>query len=538
CRANVAVTIAQYAGLLPASLSPIVVDRDTLPAAGVGERAGLRAGLRASGPGEIAYVLFTSGSTGVPKGVAVTHANIVHYTRAIARVFADVAPGEAGDGFARLDGWHFGMVTTLAADLGYTSLFPALCAGGTVHLIARETATDSQRFAEYAAARPLDVLKITPGHLRALLPERATSVLPRRWLVFGGEALGFELADSLAGVGSCRVLNHYGPTETTVGACTFEVAQQTLAAARGAGARTVPIGRPLARVRCDVLDGRGQLVPIGVAGELFVGGAGVTPGYINAAATSAQPFVDDAFGRRYRTGDRVRRLRDGGLEFLGRVDGQVKVRGHRVEIGELEAALAGFPGVVQTAARAWTDDAGTSLAVYVVAPSLSARDDAPATLHEFLAGRLPDFMLPRSIVFLDALPLGPNGKLDGGALPPPGDAASNAARVAPRNDVETAIVDIWAQAMRRDPATFGVHDSFIELGGHSLLAIRILGSIKRRFDVRLALRALFDAPTVAELARVIEREQRADAPAEPSLVRTARVAYRRPATDANGRVTP
>lgn len=534
CGADVAVTIAQHALLLPASVSAIVVDRDALPVAGDDERAHSRAS-----SGDVAYVLFTSGSTGVPKGVAVTHANIVHYTRAIARVLADLAPGEPGDGFARLDGWHFGMVTTLAADLGYTSLFPALCAGGTVHLIARETATDPQRFAEYAALRPLDVLKITPGHFRALLPERAASVLPRRWLVLGGETLRFELANRLAAASACRILNHYGPTETTVGACTFEVTPQTLTAARDAGARTVPIGRPLARVRCDVLDVRGQLVPLGVAGELFVAGAGVARGYINVAATSAQPFVDgDALGRRYRTGDRVRRLRDGTLEFLGRLDGQVKVRGHRVEIGELEAALAGFPGVVQTAARAWTDATGTSLAAFVVAPSLAARADAPSALQKFLAERLPEYMLPRSIAFLDALPLGPSGKLDRSALPLRDDAPSAAERTVPRTEVEAAIVDIWSQAMRRDAATLGVHDSFIELGGHSLIAIRILGSIKRRFGVRLALRALFDAPTVAELARVIEREQRADSPAEPSLVRTARAVYRRPAADANGRATP
>ncbi|HEX7980365.1 MAG TPA: condensation domain-containing protein, partial [Gemmatimonadaceae bacterium] len=273
-------------------------------------------------PDDLAYVLYTSGSTGVPKGVAVTHAHAVHYARAVSRVLADFRPDEPGDGFATLDGLQIGMVSTLAADLGYTSLLVALLAGGTLRIFSKEASTEPARFADLVAAHPLDILKITPGHLHALIGSRRgrdlVPLVPRRWLVLGGEPLRPELARLLLDAGTCRVLNHYGPTETTVGACTLEVNAARIEWAAAHGAQTVPIGRPLANVQALVTDGQGTELPVGVPGELMLGGAGVAAGYLGRPDLTAERFVERNGQRQYRTGDRARRLPDGTVEFLGR----------------------------------------------------------------------------------------------------------------------------------------------------------------------------------------------------------------------------
>lgn len=506
---GVVVTVTAHAATLPDTVRSVCFDRD-------------RAALEAEpgeppddpvGAGSAAYVLFTSGSTGQPKGVVVTHRNIVHYTRAIARRLGDVAPALPGDGFGALDGLHFASVSTLAADLGNTCIFPALCAGGTLHLISAATSNDPQRYAAYLAEHAIDVLKITPGHLRALLPsdDRAQTAraLPKRWLVVGGEALDFDLASNLIDAQACRLLNHYGPTETTVGACTFEVTAATLEAARAAHARTVPIGRPLANTQCRVLDGDGALVPAGVPGELYIAGGGVARGYLGRPDLTAERFVDHpGLGRMYRTGDRVRALDDGSFEFLGRVDGQVKIRGNRVELGEIEAALLLDPAVAQAAVRTWDDPAGAYLAAYVVRSTSAVSTDAAllTTLRHRLAEQLPHYMQPRSIAILDGLPLNANGKLERRSLPQPDVEPAVDARVAPRTESEAEVLQIWADALHRDPSTIGVTDDFLALGGHSLFAIRILGKVNRRFKIRLSLRTLFDAPTIAQLAEVVDLE--------------------------------
>jgi acyl carrier protein len=310
------------------------------------------------------------------------------------------------------------------------------------------------------------------------------------------------------------VLNHYGPTETTVGVLTHEVTPESLAVAEAQGARTTPIGRPLANTQAFVLNASAQDQPVAVPGELWVGGAGVAAGYLNRPDLAAERFVQFRGQRVYRTGDRVRRLGDGAIEFLGRADDQVKVRGFRVELGEIEQVLRRHPGVAQgvVVLRATSADADAQLVAYVVpkengyAVSHSDRP-TPAKLTDWLSAELPEFMVPSAIVMLESLPLTPNGKVDTSRLPNAGGAPEEKERyAAPETQTETQLAAIWADVLKRERV--GRHDNFLNLGGHSLLAIRVLGKISKTFSVRLPLRTLFDAPTLEQLARRVDEEAR------------------------------
>jgi acyl-coenzyme A synthetase/AMP-(fatty) acid ligase/acyl carrier protein len=332
--------------------------------------------------------------------------------------------------------------------------------------------------------------------------------LPSKWIVLGGEALSWEFAQRLADAHGPRVLNHYGPTETTVGVSTFEVTPESSRAARSAGAQTVPIGRPLANTKLHVLDAQRQPTSVGVPGELYISGDGVTRGYLMRDDLTAERFVELASGERaYRSGDRVRRLPDGSIEFLGRADDQVKIRGYRVELSEIEHVLVEHPGVAQAVALVRPE-----LVAYVVPKTVADYAKAhtqltnPDTLKDWLTSRLPDYMVPSAIVMVEQMPLSANGKIDRNALPDP--AQSSEAKVdefvAPRNPTEEAIALIWADVLKKEKV--GVTENFITLGGHSLLAIRVLGKLSRRFGVRLPLRSLFDAPTIADLSELVDLE--------------------------------
>ncbi|MEP6732476.1 MAG: amino acid adenylation domain-containing protein [bacterium] len=512
--ARVVITVLAHESRVPSDVTVVRIDADSQAIA----MQPMTAPAIDANPDRLAYVLFTSGSTGVPKGVAVTHRNVVHYARAVSRVFGDVPATAKGDGFEALDGWQFGMVSTLGADLGNTSLFPSLFSGGTLHILSGDVTTDPSRFNTYVTDHPLDVLKITPNHLRALVgaldAQELMRALPRKWIVLGGEALSWDFAQRLLSAGSCRVLNHYGPTETTVGVSTFEVTRESAATARDAGAQTVPIGNPLRNVGLHVLDADRQPLPVNVPGELYISGDGVTRGYLRRDDLTAERFVDLTHaGRAYRSGDRVRRLPDGSIEFLGRADDQVKIRGYRVELSEIEHVLAEHPGVAHAVALIRTPENGESqLVAYVVPKTVAdyakahAQQATPDTLHEFVVSRLPDYMVPAAIVMIEQLPLSANGKIDRNALPDPTQTAAGEedAFVAPRTATEEAIALIWADVLKKERV--GVTENFITLGGHSLLAIRVLGKLSRKFGVRLPLRSLFDAPTIAELAELVDLE--------------------------------
>ncbi|HEV2735978.1 MAG TPA: amino acid adenylation domain-containing protein, partial [Longimicrobiaceae bacterium] len=436
-------------------------------------------------PENAAYLIYTSGSTGQPKGVVVEHRQLANYVRAAA-LRLGLVPGMS-----------HALVSTVAADLGNTVLYPSLCTGGTLHVLPREVATSGERFADYVRAQGIDVLKIVPSHLAALLGAGGAGVLPRRLLVLGGEASRSAWVDELrAQAPGLVVVNHYGPTETTVGVLTHTVAEGE----RGA---TVPLGRPLANTRVYVLDRPGQPVPVGAPGELYVGGAQVARGYAGQPEQTAERFVPDPFGpgpggRLYRTGDRVRWLASGELEFLGRVDAQVKVRGFRVEPGEIEAALAEHAAVRDAVVVLREDVEGQPrLAAYVVLQG--GADLGAAGLKEHLGERLPEYMVPAAYVALESIPLTPSGKLDRRALPAPDETARY---VAPRSAVEEVLAGIWSEVLGAERV--GVDASFFELGGDSLLGVRMVSRVRKALGVKLQMKVLFEANTVASLATLVE----------------------------------
>jgi amino acid adenylation domain-containing protein len=487
---GVLVTEAALIKDLPAlsTVGIVCVDRD---AAEIAARPRENPPVR-SQPQDLAYIIYTSGSTGLPKGVAVTHANLDNYTAAIV------------ERLGASEGMQFAIVSEMSTDLGNTAVFPPLVTGGCLHVIDNETAMDGVALAAYAAEHPIDVLKITPTHLRALLAADE-GFLPRRWLVLGGEALSWELAERIATAGArCRVLNHYGPTEATVGCSTFEVGPEV----RELPSAAVPIGRPLPGTRAYVLDAQLEPVPIGVAGELCVGGAGVARGYVNRPEETAERFVaDPQGGRMYRTGDRVRFLREGSIEFLGRLDHQLKIRGYRVEPGEIETALSRHPAIREAVVVAMSDgEEEPRLVAYFASASEPPLDE----LRGFLAQSLPEYMLPSRWVPISSFPLTPSGKVDRLALPDPNSvqAERRVEYVAPRNEVETEIAAIWSALLGVEEV--GVLDDFFALGGHSLLATQAIMRIRRVYG-EIPLGALFNSPTVAALAEVIQARVAADA---------------------------
>jgi amino acid adenylation domain-containing protein/non-ribosomal peptide synthase protein (TIGR01720 family) len=457
-------------------------------------------------PDHLAYVLFTSGSTGRPKGVAVEHRNLAAYVRG---AHARLAPPPGGS---------YAHVSTLAADLGNTTLFLSLCTGGTLHLVAEDLTKDPAGLGAYFEAEGIDAMKIAPSHLAALLaaprPER---VVPRRALVLGGEALRWDVVDRIHALSpGCRVFNHYGPTETTVGVIAGAAAELDRQAP------IVPLGRPLQAARVYVVDPQMEPMPTGVPGEVLVGGAQVARGYLGRPDQTAERFVPDPFGpggaRLYRTGDRARRLADGSVLFLGRVDHQVKVRGYRVELGEVEAVLAQHPGVREAVVLALDDAAaGKRLAAFVAGDPRPA----PADLGSFLAERLPAYMVPGTITALDAMPITPNGKVDRRALEAMERREEEAREiVAPRTPTEEVLEAIWADVFGRERV--GVHERFDDLGGHSLLAIQVIARVRDAFQVEVPLRALFEAPTIAALGERVEALAREGAAASPPIERASR----------------
>ncbi|SDI76260.1 amino acid adenylation domain-containing protein, partial [Paraburkholderia phenazinium] len=429
-----------------------------------------------------AYVIYTSGSTGRPKGVVLSHAALAAYLRGVSERLPEDIESAA-------------YLSTPAADLGHTSLFGALWHGWTLHLIDAQIAADPDVFAAYMHAHAVDLLKIVPSHLDALLQAQSPeSALPRRCLLMGGEPAPTRLAQRIAALRpECRLLNHYGPTETAVGVLTRNGADSRAA--------TLPLGKPLAHVEARIVDTGGNAVPKGAAGELCIGGASVAYGYLNRASLTAERFVPDPDGRGarlYRTGDKSRRLPDGEFAFLGRLDDQVKIRGFRVEPEEIAARLRAEDGVRDAVVIAHAESEGAALRLAAYLTAAEALDVDAIRAH--LAAELPDYMVPSSFQVLAALPLTPNGKVDRAALPAPGQIeTADAKRVEPRNDAERTLANIWKLVLKRDD--IGVTDNYFEIGGDSIMSLQIIAKA-RGAGLKLTPKQMFEYPTIEAAARV------------------------------------
>lgn len=469
-----------------------------------------------AGPDNLAYVNYTSGSTGQPKGVAVEHA-------ALSNLLADMRQRialKAGEGVLAL--------TTLSFDISALELFLPLICGARIHLITQDTQKDPVALIQYLNRRDI--------HLAQATPTTWKMVLDAGWqrdhdltVVSGGEALSSELAAGLLNNCSC-LWNCYGPTETTIWSTAWRVPESTDDA--------ISIGTPISNTEVYVLDAQGQPLPTGVSGELYIGGTGLARGYLNRPELTTERFVElTVFGqqrRLYRTGDQAIWRDDGQLLLMGRLDNQVKVRGFRIELGEVESVLESLDGVRQAVVSVYGDSPEDARLVgYVVFEYSHADKDrvqnaeqafpTAANLRSALADQLPEYMIPAAFVLLDSLPLTANAKIDRNALPAPAldrSAVSNSF-VAPRNATEQALVELWQEVlMLTEPP--GIHDDFFELGGYSLLSAVLINRIESRFGREVPLQAFFSNPTVAGLGEMLEQEpqcvEEATVPTSPALV--------------------
>ena len=475
------------AGRLPAHGAQVLV----LAADAPGEPAPVPPPAAALSGENLAYAIYTSGSTGQPKCAMNTHAAIVNrllWMQAAYQLAADDRVLQK---------------TPFSFDVSVWEFFWPLIAGARL-VIARPGGHQDPRYlADTIAEHAITTVHFVPSMLQLFLetPGLARCASLRR-VICSGEALPADLRDRCLARLPAELHNLYGPTEAAVDVTAW-------ACARGDARPAVPIGRPIANTQIYLLDTQLQPVPLGVPGELYIGGAGLARGYLRRPQLTAERFVPSPFGpepgaRLYRSGDLARFLPDGAIEFLGRIDHQVKIRGFRIELDEIVAALAMHPAVRESVVLAREDAPGDRrLVAYVVPRATPAADGLVAELRALLAARLPEYMLPSAFVLLPALPLTPSGKADRRALPPPDMAASRSEQpfVAPRTPVEASVAAVWAEVLGL--ARIGVNDNFFELGGHSLLAVEIIFKLRERFQVDLPLQSLFDARSVANLATLI-----------------------------------
>ena len=456
-------------------------------------------------PEDEAYVIFTSGSTGRPKGVVVTHANLAYSTFARLAFYPDTPQ-------------RYLMLSSISFDSSVAGLFWTLACGGALVLLPTGSASDVMSLSAEIRRHGVTHLLCIPSLYALLLRNASEEDLASLQLVIvAGEACRADLvARHLVHLPQARLANEYGPTEATVWCtahmCTAHDAQNV-----------VPIGRPIPGSRIHILDAQGRSVPVGIAGEIYVGGPGVARGYVGRAGQTEERFVADPFSeapgtKLYRTGDRGRWRPDGVIDFLGRADNQVKLRGFRIELGEVEAALMEHDGIRSAAVALYEDEKGSELAAYVVADSEIDEVDLSGSLRK----RIPAFMVPTTFTRLAAMPLTQNGKVDRAALPAPGPRRSSAASAPPIGELETAIGAVWRELLNVEP---GRNDSFFDLGGHSLLIVECQGALQRRFGVQLSVVDMFERPTVSALASLISART-TDSELRPTAARSGRARQR------------
>ena len=450
-------------------------------------------------PNHLAYVIYTSGSTGTPKGVMVEHQSVVRLVK--------------NSSYVDFSSHHiFLQLAPITFDAATFEIWGALLNGANLVLMP-EAQPSLAQIAQSVEEYRVSTLWLTAGLFHLMVEHHLEQLHGVRQLLAGGDVLSVQAVQQVTErLPECILVNGYGPTEGT----TFSSAYRAVIGKEIGD--SVPIGRPIANTQIYVLDTEQQPVPIGVSGEIYIGGAGVARGYLNRPELTAQKFIADPFsseGRLYRTGDLARYRPDGNLEFIGRVDNQVKLRGFRIELGEIEAALSEHPQVQQVVVIVQGESADDKhLVAYVVGEKVSIE-----AIRKYLSEKLPEYMVPAFFVLLDELPLTPNGKIDRKALPKPEIVRSDAQFVAPRTPIEKLLVNIWKQVLGLEQVS--VHDNFFEVGGHSLLATQLISRIRDSFTVELPLRELFAQPTIAGLAQVIQRVGQSEHLA-PSIIPVSR----------------
>jgi amino acid adenylation domain-containing protein len=436
----------------------------------------------------LAYVIYTSGSTGVPKGVEVTHKNV-------ARLLFGV-------NYARFEGRpRILQMASVSFDASTFEVWGALLHGGCCVLYP-ERVPSFEGIATNVARHGIELMWLTASLFNAVIDNAPEALNGVKQLLVGGEALSVgHIKRAQERIGDVVLTNGYGPTESTTFACCHRIE-----AVRG-DERGIAIGRPIGNTQVYILDQWMEAVGVGVYGELYIGGEGLARGYLQRPELTAERFVPHPYSGRagarlYRTGDVCRYREDGAIEYVGRLDGQVKVRGHRIELGEIEAAMGALEGLKEVVVVAREDEPGEKrLVAYVV--SDRSQELKTVELRKQLQERLPEYMIPTAIVEMEALPLTSNGKVDRRALPSPDHEEMAGEYVAPRSPLEEVLAEIWADVLKLERV--GIHDNFFtELGGHSLLATQVTSRVRNAFEVNLPLRQLFEMPTVAELAAAIE----------------------------------
>ena len=456
-------------------------------------------------PDNLAYVIYTSGSTGLPKGVEIEHASLVNLIAWHQRAYA-VTPADRA-----------AQIASPAFDACVWELWPYLAAGAAVHIPGEETRLSPAKLAAWLATKAITLAFIPTPLAEAMLDEPWPEKCGLRALLTGGDKLHHPPSEKVP----CVLVNHYGPAESTV------VTTQYLVPPGKRSGQAPPIGRPIANTQVYILDPRLQPVPVGMPGELHIGGTGLARGYHNRPELTAEKFIPNPFpapsgGRLYRTGDLVRWLPEGKIEFLGRLDHQVKIRGFRIELGEIESVLVEHPAVREAVVFAREDVPGDKrLVAYLTAKEgLSPK---PSELRGLLRAKLPEYMVPSAFVTLDRFPLTPNGKVDRKALPQPDQAGATTGLVPPTTPAEVALANIWSEVLGLKQV--GVHDNFFDLGGHSLLAVRLQTRVEKELGRRLPLAAFFQAPTVGELAALLADPS---APSQGLLMSTPQSSADRP----------
>ncbi len=455
-------------------------------------------------PRNLAYIIYTSGSTGNPKGVQIEHRSLVNFVEAAVAAY-EIKPFDRVLQFA-----------SLSFDLSAEEIYSALVCGAAVVLRTDEMISSPREFLNQCGAWRVTVLDLPTAYWHeltdALDGERVMLPASVRLVIIGGEKALLERVrvwQTFAGE-SVRLVNSYGPTETTVAVTMCDLRQPDENGLR----QNVSIGRPILNTTAYVLDELRRAVPIGVPGELYIGGAGVARGYLNRPELTAEKFISDPFSKDataklYRTGDLVRYNSDGNIEFVGRVDNQIKIRGFRVELGEIEQALRSHPGVTDSVVVLFEDDAGDKRLVAYVVPAGGSQLTF-TELRNFLKAKLPSYMLPAALETIAALPLMPNGKIDRRALPEPQQVRPEACEsfVAPRTLMEALLASAWCEALRLERV--GVYDNFFELGGHSLLAARVVSNLRHTMQIELGMVDVLRSPTIAELAALLEARRPRD----------------------------